>query len=218
MAKKQKNSNNMIFDFGDDNDSWLEPYRLHNAEIDLKLKYKEDKHESTHFQKLLRRLLAEDKKGLVKSAENMNFVSWRRLVDIIKDPDKITWEELFEITKYFYKRQLIKDVGEIYYSFRNAHIGYDWFEDYNAYLRSRQWAFLKKLTFYRDFNKCVRCGNQATEVHHYSYPKRWFDDRLENLVSLCRECHRSKHLDRGLNTSEIFVAIRPMINIDDLLK
>jgi len=45
----------------------------------------------------------------------------------------------------------------------------------------------------RDEYECPRCGDEEGpfEVHHRN--GRGFDNRLSNLVALCRSCHRELH-------------------------
>lgn len=60
------------------------------------------------------------------------------------------------------------------------------------------WENVRKRVLDRD-GRCLRCGAQATDVHHRK-PKKmggtknqetWFS--LANLVSLCRQCHSHVH-------------------------
>src|SRR5690349_18150446 len=43
---------------------------------------------------------------------------------------------------------------------------------------------------------CQQCGKpKASDVHHRN--KNWRDNRLENLIRLCRSCHQLAHQERG---------------------
>lgn len=44
----------------------------------------------------------------------------------------------------------------------------------------------------RDGHRCVRCNAPAQQVHHLTY-ERWQDESLEDLESLCVECHEKEH-------------------------
>lgn len=54
---------------------------------------------------------------------------------------------------------------------------------------------LKKQVRDRDNNRCRWCGatNQGVDAHHIVYRRGTGDDRLENLVSLCRAHHSFVH-------------------------
>lgn len=58
---------------------------------------------------------------------------------------------------------------------------------YRAYLQSSSWKALRQRVLIRDGFECL-CGAPATEVHHLSY-ERFGSERLEDLVSICKECH-----------------------------
>lgn len=47
----------------------------------------------------------------------------------------------------------------------------------------------------RDNNKCVLCGNKNIIVHHINEDKN--DNRMENLVVLCRKCHPKIHYSKN---------------------
>tara|TARA_R110000868_G_scaffold285682_2_gene546136 strand:- start:2653 stop:3003 length:351 start_codon:yes stop_codon:yes gene_type:complete len=65
--------------------------------------------------------------------------------------------------------------------------------DYEKYLMSSEWAKKRMQTMDRDNWKCVICGNEAEVVHHLTY-ERIFNESLNDLVSLCTECHQREHL------------------------
>lgn len=65
---------------------------------------------------------------------------------------------------------------------------------YIEYLTSDRWASLRIKILKRDNYKC-KCGEEATQVHHLTYERR--EAELDqDLVSICRKCHRKEH---GLN-------------------
>jgi 5-methylcytosine-specific restriction endonuclease McrA len=47
----------------------------------------------------------------------------------------------------------------------------------------------------RDGYRCVKCGTRKRlEVHHLSYAHQGDElNHLEDLVTLCRSCHRKEH-------------------------
>lgn len=67
-------------------------------------------------------------------------------------------------------------------------------EEYNAYLKSNEWQWLKNEVMYRAKGICELCGKTcATEVHHVKYPKMFSEDHPDNLLALCQPCHDKQH-------------------------
>ena len=77
-------------------------------------------------------------------------------------------------------------------------------EKKQAFYHSRAWQGVRDLAIRRDRYLCVDCLKQgryttAEEVHHIiPLDDNNIDDpsitlNLDNLVSLCRECHRVRH-------------------------
>jgi len=64
---------------------------------------------------------------------------------------------------------------------------------YNEYLMSHEWKEVRWQILAREKNKCRDCGSEATEVHHIRYPKVLGDEDFDNLVALCRSCHKLRH-------------------------
>ena len=47
-----------------------------------------------------------------------------------------------------------------------------------------------------DWHKCVICSNNNKldlEIHHIISQKRWWDENIENLVTICHKCHNDLH-------------------------
>ena len=65
---------------------------------------------------------------------------------------------------------------------------------YKDYLNSPQWKTIRNLVLERDKSKC-ECGAIATQVHHLIYTE-WGQEPLNNLISVCQDCHNIKH---GIN-------------------
>ncbi len=63
----------------------------------------------------------------------------------------------------------------------------------NVYLKSEAWQQKRYLVLKRDNWRCVYCGGQATQVHHNKYAKNIGNEPIEWLVSICKDCHDSKH-------------------------
>ena len=62
---------------------------------------------------------------------------------------------------------------------------------YREYLNSEHWRTIRRLVLERDGYACVLCGASGgqLEVHHRTYERGWYNERLEDLVVLCIPCH-----------------------------
>mgnify|MGYP001560286122 CR=1 FL=1 len=65
-------------------------------------------------------------------------------------------------------------------------------QTYCMYLVSLRWKVRRQQRLMRDQWRCQDCGARATEVHHLTYD-RLFEELLNDLLSLCRRCHRLRH-------------------------
>lgn len=73
---------------------------------------------------------------------------------------------------------------------RNA----EWWEWYNSYLETPQWAAKRAAVMRRDNYTCQGClEEKATQVHHFTYEHAG-NEFLFELVSVCRTCHERLHL------------------------
>lgn len=54
---------------------------------------------------------------------------------------------------------------------------------------TRQWRNQRAKALRRDNNRCVECGEKATEVDHINHRAAGGTDELANLRSLCTPCH-----------------------------
>lgn len=69
----------------------------------------------------------------------------------------------------------------------------EWWEWYNGYLKSPQWAAKRADVLSRDNYMCHGCGHrEATQVHHLTYEHAG-NEFLFELVSVCRTCHERLH-------------------------
>ena len=59
------------------------------------------------------------------------------------------------------------------------------------YLRIREWLWEQK------GRTCIYCGKPAEEFHHIVPRHMGGDNRLSNIVPLCRECHSKAHSKRN---------------------
>lgn len=64
---------------------------------------------------------------------------------------------------------------------------------YRNYLTSENWITKRNEVIKRDKNICQECKNNAAEeVHHKTY-ENLYNEPLEDLISVCRNCHVEIH-------------------------
>jgi hypothetical protein len=63
---------------------------------------------------------------------------------------------------------------------------------HRQYLQSELWKQKRLEALEHYGQKCNRCGQFGTDVHHKTY-KRVGSERLSDLEVLCRECHEAHH-------------------------
>lgn len=61
--------------------------------------------------------------------------------------------------------------------------------EYERYIHSAQWRQTADKRLEMDNHLCCVCGGSATDVHHLTYD-RFRNEAMDDLVSLCRKCHR----------------------------
>jgi hypothetical protein len=62
---------------------------------------------------------------------------------------------------------------------------------YTTYISSAKWAAKRQQALARDSNQCQTCLSlDNLEVHHKTY-ERLGDEALEDLITLCHECHEA---------------------------
>lgn len=50
-----------------------------------------------------------------------------------------------------------------------------------------------------EWMQCECCGGTAVDIHHieprskFGKTTKWLQDKIENLIGLCRECHNKAH-------------------------
>lgn len=88
---------------------------------------------------------------------------------------------------------------------RPAHI-YISKEEKQSYLHSNEWNIIRKARLAIDRYTCTKCGNQGVslEVHHLNY-RSWKHENMEDLTSLCRDCHQSIHDEQGYTYNKEYV-------------
>jgi hypothetical protein len=66
----------------------------------------------------------------------------------------------------------------------------EWFQKYDAYLKSEAWQKRARKVLERDGNLCQACLKRpATQAHHLTY-EHVFNEPLFDLVSVCPVCHQ----------------------------
>ena len=69
---------------------------------------------------------------------------------------------------------------------------------YHQYLQSYEWKSKRKLVLNRDNNLCQICKTeQALDIHHLRY-ENLYNEPLEDLQALCRDCHVNMHREEYL--------------------
>jgi 5-methylcytosine-specific restriction endonuclease McrA len=67
--------------------------------------------------------------------------------------------------------------------------------EYDEYMLSEDWQYVRKQVFKRDSYKCKMCGLFASDCHHESYDNfgsgDW--DEIDDCISLCHKCHNEIH-------------------------
>lgn len=68
-----------------------------------------------------------------------------------------------------------------------------------GYLKSEIWKATRKKILFRDNYTCQSCGAKDTQlhVHHLSDYDRLGNEKHENLVTLCLDCHTAWHQKYG---------------------
>jgi len=64
---------------------------------------------------------------------------------------------------------------------------------YKAYLESPEWFAKREEILKRDNYECRECGSpNLLQVHHLNY-NNLFDEKPEDLMTLCKPCHEKIH-------------------------
>lgn len=63
---------------------------------------------------------------------------------------------------------------------------------YEGYRKTPEWIARRNKRL-QDEPNCECCWARATMVHHLSYKTLWWDERDEDIVSICKDCHEKCH-------------------------
>lgn len=98
-------------------------------------------------------------------------------------------------------------------------------QSYRLFYSSTQWISKREEILRRDNNECQVCKAmykfvQATDVHHILNLKDNYELRLDNnnLISLCKECHKDIHRLNINNKDKLNKYINQKINSDKFIK
>ena len=73
-----------------------------------------------------------------------------------------------------------------------------WWWRYRKYLRSDKWKRKRNERLVIDKCRCQECGIQSNlQIHHLTY-KNVFNENMEDLTTLCIDCHQKKHKNKRL--------------------
>ena len=88
-----------------------------------------------------------------------------------------------------YKQMALARKGQDLQWYTTAKIGED------DYIRiSAIWRELRETRLKHDDYKCHKCGAAYNlQVHHTRYPEVWGEEIIDDLVTLCDECHKNTH-------------------------
>lgn len=70
-------------------------------------------------------------------------------------------------------------------------------EVYIEYLKSSDWIERRKELMEEAEEICDECGEKATVLHHLNYNNLGFELLGEDVVALCKECHKDMHEDNS---------------------
>lgn len=74
-------------------------------------------------------------------------------------------------------------------------------QSYTVYIQSARWKLTREAVLRRDRKRCVRChGTYRLQVHHTTYA-HFGDEPLDDLITLCDDCHDLEHPGRKARTA-----------------
>ena len=74
-------------------------------------------------------------------------------------------------------------------------------KNYNEFLKSEYWNYVKKKVLIRDKYKCTVCGKTSKlQIHHTTYKHHKAEHKhLGDLLTVCNKCHYEFHLIKDIN-------------------
>jgi 5-methylcytosine-specific restriction endonuclease McrA len=81
--------------------------------------------------------------------------------------------------------------------------------DYDEYRSSRRWRKLRLQCYRRDGFRCRICNSSWNlNAHHRRYARRWGEETVDDLTTLCSLCHTIFEDTGGLKAAEAFWGTR----------
>ena len=90
--------------------------------------------------------------------------------------------------------------------------------DYEEYLKSGWWRWIRNHVLERDRHRCVLCNSGSDlHIHHRSYEQKG-EEHLHDLYTLCGDCHKKHHgseeMGESIETLNATVETVPMVSIE----
>jgi hypothetical protein len=87
---------------------------------------------------------------------------------------------------------------------------------YEEQLKSKEWYYVKTLILDRDNYRCTECRTDRRELHvhhtYYTAGKKAWEYPYSSLVTLCDQCHASKH-GIGDPVHELDIALARLVHV-----
>lgn len=112
----------------------------------------------------------------------------------------ISDEVIASIGKWRVKRNILSDPIKRYQYYKSSYTARKIRKlrrmSNNYYLGTHHWSLIRSAALKRDRNRCADCGTtnseRPLEVHHVTYSRRGREE-MEDILTLCRECHEERH-------------------------
>lgn len=79
-----------------------------------------------------------------------------------------------------------------------------WRNYYETYLKSMRWHLLRVKVLTRDEYKCASCKSTDTLQLHHRHYQTLGEESLDDVITLCKTCHKLFHLAQNAVRSEIY--------------
>jgi hypothetical protein len=115
-----------------------------------------------------------------------------------KDNSKSVRGEFSQVRYNDWKSEKQYEADQIYGISRQLRFINSSYYKYIQYLQSEEWKSKRLLVLERDNWICQSCKIlKADEVHHLTYANLG-NENLDDLISYCKKCHLSKHLNLAI--------------------